>query len=128
MGAYDGVSKAAMTETRRMLDTLRRLIRERGRTHRDVQKRFAWGESYVSQLLTLQKELRVAQVLMILEAIGVEPADFFAELYSYSIPSAGGLVGQIERQRERLEDHEGRLESLEDAVRKLRPPGIEGGK
>ena len=41
-----------------------------------------WGRSYISQLLTKQKSLRVEQVLLILSVIGIDPKDFFAELYS----------------------------------------------
>ena len=48
-----------------------------------------WGRSYISQLLTKQKSLRIEQVLLILDVIGVDPGDFFAELYHYPRISAG---------------------------------------
>ena len=44
-------------------------------------RRARLGRSYISQLLTKQKSLRVEQVLLILNVIGVEPRRFFAELY-----------------------------------------------
>lgn len=68
-------------EVDRVLTLLRNKIRERGFTQLEVQEALSWGRSYISQLLTKQKSLRVEQVLLILDVIGVEPADFFAELY-----------------------------------------------
>ncbi len=68
-------------ELDRYLNLLRSRIRERGFTQVEVQEALGWGRSYISQLMTKSKALRVEQVLMILNVIGVEPAEFFAELY-----------------------------------------------
>ena len=65
----------------RVLTSLRNKIRERGFTQLEVQESLSWGRSYISQLLTKQKALRLEQVLMILDVIGVDPCDFFGELY-----------------------------------------------
>ncbi len=73
-------------EIDRVLTLLRHRIRERGYTQLDVQKELGWGRSYISQLLTKQKALRVEQVLLILRVIGADPASFFGELY----PPIGG--------------------------------------
>ncbi|MEM7350948.1 MAG: helix-turn-helix transcriptional regulator [Acidobacteriota bacterium] len=68
-------------EVERYLTLLRNKIRERGFTQLEVQEALGWGRSYISQLLTRQKNLRVEQILLILNVIGIEPADFFAEFY-----------------------------------------------
>ncbi|MEM7350455.1 MAG: helix-turn-helix transcriptional regulator [Acidobacteriota bacterium] len=68
-------------EVDRCLTLLRDRIRERGFTQLEVQETLSWGRSYISQLLTKQKKLRVEQVLQILAVIGVDPAEFFADLY-----------------------------------------------
>lgn len=68
-------------EVDRVLTLLRNKIRENGFTQLQVQSSLSWGRSYISQLLTKQKALRVEQVLLILEAVGANPAEFFAELY-----------------------------------------------
>lgn len=68
-------------DIQRALTLLRNKIRERGFTQLEVQAELNWGRSYISQLLTKQKGLRVDQILRILDVIGVEPADFYAELY-----------------------------------------------
>jgi transcriptional regulator with XRE-family HTH domain len=70
-------------ELDRVLTLLRNKIRERGFTQLEVQEALSWGRSYISQLLTKQKSLRVEQVLLILEVIGVEPGEFYGELYQY---------------------------------------------
>ncbi len=78
----------------RILTLLRNKIRQRGFTQLEVQEALGWGRSYISQLLTKQKSLRVEQVLLMLNVIGIDPAAFFAELYppqnsAYLARSAG---------------------------------------
>lgn len=76
-------------EIDRILTLLRNRIRQRGFTQMEVQDTLGWGRSYISQLLTKQKSLRVEQVLLILQVISVDPADFFAELYVPPRPRGG---------------------------------------
>ncbi len=68
-------------EVDRVLAGLAQKIRARGPTQSAVQQSLGWGRSYISQLMTKQKGLRVDQVLMILWALGIEARDFFWELY-----------------------------------------------
>ncbi len=75
----------------RILTLLRNKIRQRGYTQLEVQEVLGWGRSYISQLLTKQKSLRVEQVLLMLNVIGVEPEAFFAELYP---PGSGNPLGR----------------------------------
>ena len=65
----------------RALNLLRNKIRERGMTQLQVQDALDWGRSYISQLLTKQKSLRLEQVLKILQVIEVAPSEFFGEMY-----------------------------------------------
>ena len=69
-------------ELDRYLTVIRNKIRERGFTQLEVQETLGWGRSYISQLLTKQKTLKVEQVLLILHVIGVDSAEFFGELYA----------------------------------------------
>ena len=68
----------------RVLTRLRNAIHERGFTQLEVQEALGWGRSYISQLLTKQKTLRVEQILMILNVISVKPEDFFGEIFHFS--------------------------------------------
>lgn len=81
---------SAEKELDRVLTLLRNKIRERGFTQLEVQEALSWGRSYISQLLTKQKSLRVEQVLLILEVIGVDPGAFFVELYPPPIHLGSG--------------------------------------
>ncbi len=76
-------------ELDRALTLLRNKIRERGFTQLEVQEALGWGRSYISQLLTKQKSLRIEQVLLILNVIGVDPSEFFGELYRFPVAGVG---------------------------------------
>lgn len=80
-----------LQEVDRVLTLLRNMIRERGFTQLEVQEKLSWGRSYLSQLFTKQKALRVEQVLLVLDVIGVEPAEFYRELYRFPTPSGSYL-------------------------------------
>ncbi len=67
----------------RVLKRLRQAILERGYTQLEVQEVLGWGRSYISQLLTKQKTLRIEQILQILNVIDFDPADFFGEIYRF---------------------------------------------
>lgn len=102
-------------EVDRYLTLIRNKIRERGFTQLEVQQALGWGRSYISQLLTKQKALRVEQVLLVLSVIGIEPQEFFRELYATSFyRAAGAPVSAEEEARLRRE-----LESLRALVHGL---------
>ncbi len=75
------IMSIVQSEIDRALTLIRNKIREQGFTQLEVQEALSWGRSYISQLLTKQKSLRVEQILLILDVIGVEPAEFYSELY-----------------------------------------------
>ena len=68
-------------EVDRYLVLLGNKIRAQGYTQLAVQEALGWGRSYISQLVTKQKQLRIEQVLAILNVIGIDPTEFFGELY-----------------------------------------------
>jgi transcriptional regulator with XRE-family HTH domain len=82
--------KQLEAELDRYLTLLRDKIQQRGYHQIEIQRELGWGQSYVSQLLTKQKGLRVEQVLLMLKVIGIHPAEFFGELYDWPEPPAAG--------------------------------------
>ncbi len=68
-------------ELDRYLTLLRNKIHDKGFTQLEVQEVLGWGRSYISQLLTKQKNLRLEQILAICSVIGIDAKEFFAELY-----------------------------------------------
>ncbi len=106
-------------EIDRYLVLLRNKIREQGFTQCEIQDVLGWGDSYISQLLTKQKTLRLDQVLSILQVIGIEPKEFFAKLH---VPRAHvvrkrptAVSGRSWQELERLSTL---LKSLADLLRK----------
>ncbi|MEM8960470.1 MAG: helix-turn-helix transcriptional regulator [Acidobacteriota bacterium] len=108
-------------ELDRILTLLRNKIREKGFTQLEVQDALGWGRSYISQLLTKQKSLRVEQVLRILGVIGVDPAQFFGELYHF-MPHAGVHLDEypdprgLQRGAQALEQEVDSMRTLLDGV------------
>ena len=68
-------------EIERILFHLREKMRQKDWSQLEVQEELGWGRSYISQLMTQQKMLRVEQISEILRVIGVAPAQFYMELY-----------------------------------------------
>lgn len=69
-------------EVDRIINLLRSKIKERGYTQLRIQNELGWGHNYVSRIMTGNKPLRMKDLLLILNIIKVEPADFFSELYT----------------------------------------------
>lgn len=83
-----------------MLRLLRSKMQEKCMSQLSVQEALGWGRTYISQLFRKQKALRVDQVLMILDTLGVEPQEFFAEMFGTpQVPQFGAPTA---RDRERL--------------------------
>lgn len=77
------IMEEVAAEIDRILMLLRSKLHEQGHTQLQVQSRLGWGKSYLSQILTRQKALRVEQLLLVLQVIRVTPAEFFGELYRW---------------------------------------------
>ncbi len=98
--------RIVQSEIDRVLTLLRNKIRERGFTQLEVQEALSWGRSYISQLLTKQKSLRVEQILLILNVIGVDPAEFYSELYQLGAPDRLRAVEDYGEQRYRAASYD----------------------
>ena len=102
------------SEVDRYLTLLRNLIRQRGFTQLQVQKTLGWGRSYISQLMMREKAVRVEQGLKILEVIGVDPAEFYAELYGKrGAPNAASMDrGEAQELQVRMKAMEAMLDGM----------------
>ncbi len=74
------VARQIDSQVDRLLTLLRERIRATRHTQEQIQTKLGWGRSYISQILTRQKTVRFDQLFAILQVIGVEPEDFFADL------------------------------------------------
>ncbi len=126
----------------RILEAIRQRIRDSPLNQRKIEECSGFSRGYLSQLLNRNLELKVVHLLAILDALGIEPAAFFRDLYPD--PRRPGLA-HFERQaqegaRPASHRHEmdplhsvglaslrtlrERLERCEDAVAQLEDLGV----
>ncbi len=68
-------------ETRRALACLRDLVEDSDIPHGEIERRLAFSRGYLSRLLTGSIDLKLWQLVAILDTLGQTPAKFFSELY-----------------------------------------------
>ncbi len=73
----------ATAEVGKFLAQLARTIHQRPSAQRKLRCALGWSRSYVGRLLARQSALRLEQLLLILRTFGVEPVEFFGELYQW---------------------------------------------
>ncbi len=73
-------------EMRRIVALLRSKIRRSGFTQRQVEESLGWGRGRIWRLAKKPRSFRLKPLLLVLGVIGVEPAEFFRELYGDPTP------------------------------------------
>lgn len=131
-------------EVQPLLEEIRRLVRFSDLSQRQVEKRAGFSKGYLSQLLGQNLDLKVRHVLAILNALELEPGEFFARVFRK--PASGGIppslagfgeqseplteemdrwVGRIYRDKsETLDQLRRRLDRCEAAVSQLEERGL----
>lgn len=71
------------SEVRRVVDLLAYAVRRKGVTRRSIEEKMGVSRGYLSELLSGEIDLRLSQILMILEALEVHPRDFYRIVYNY---------------------------------------------
>ncbi|MFY9824438.1 MAG: hypothetical protein WAM82_23885 [Thermoanaerobaculia bacterium] len=64
-------------EVRRITEVLATVVRVAGRTRQSLEAQIGLSSGYLSKILGGTVELRARHVLAIVEAVGMDPADFF---------------------------------------------------
>lgn len=86
--------------TTRILERLRlRLMRSRI-TQREIERRVGFSRGYLSQLLAGTVEMKYWQLLAILDAMELEPSEFFGELFPRRRHPALEALDEVARQSE----------------------------
>jgi len=113
---------------RHLLKHLRDVIADTGFTHRELEARTGLSRGYLSQLFANNITLKVSHVLLVLDALEIDPGSFFAALYppprwvsgvrlpaDHDLASVYGFgIEALARVRQRLERCEGALCDLHD--------------
>ncbi len=68
-------------ETERLLKKIRLLVFFSDSSQRDLERRAGFSRGYLSQLLHGHVDIKLWQLLVILNAMHVHPSEFFAELF-----------------------------------------------
>jgi hypothetical protein len=76
-------------EVLRLAQVLSTVVRVSGRTRQSLEQQIGLSSGYLSKLLGGTVELRVRHILMVVEAIGMEPVDFFRLAFPRR-PGTGG--------------------------------------
>ncbi|HVF58821.1 MAG TPA: helix-turn-helix transcriptional regulator [Thermoanaerobaculia bacterium] len=79
-------SGAAQPEGQQLAQALRRKIREAGLSYGEVERRLGMGKDTLRHILSGRVELKVKHLYGVLGALGIEPAQFFAEHYGLLTP------------------------------------------
>lgn len=71
-----------------LLESLRAVIGRRGFSHGEIEESLGWGGGRTEKLLARREAIDVEEVAAILNVIGVEPADFFGEVFPPGVARA----------------------------------------
>jgi len=97
-------------EVERVCESLREAIRRKKSSLRNVEQALGQGRGYMSQLLGGNVDIKLKHIFKVLAVIGVEPDEFFLNVYSRSDP-VGAVRGLVSRAE--LDDIRTRLAKLE---------------
>jgi transcriptional regulator with XRE-family HTH domain len=81
--------------SRRLAETLRRRLAATGATPSDLEQRLGWPEGALTEALSGSIELKVKDLLALLQAAGIEERSFFGEVYDME-PRCRATSGQGE--------------------------------
>lgn len=73
-------------EIRWLLEVLSTVVRVAGRSRQSVEEQAGLSSGYLSKILGGTVELRARHILLILESVGMHPADFFRLAYPQPEP------------------------------------------
>jgi transcriptional regulator with XRE-family HTH domain len=123
----DGIDSGIESEIRRLADLLGNVVRLSKRSRRSLEAALGLGSSGLSKILNGTVRLQVSHVLTLLEALRVDPYDFFRLAYSRRRLEKSPLIEQlralVEREEAPKEKEEpppgGELPEFEERVRRV---------
>lgn len=127
-------------EANRVLEEIRQLIRKSGLSQRKVEQRVGFSKGYLSQLFAHNLELKYWHVHAMLQALEIQPARFFAQVYpvrhrsalehfrSTSQPTSEELAAELGRLygsgMQSMRQLRERVASCEKAISELQHSGV----
>lgn len=108
-----------------VLDLVAQIMRRQKKTQLEIQEKLGWGRSYISQLMTSQKSLRLDQLFTLLDALEVRPPVFFAELYGLEPPAEVARLEEVVDLAQRIQDLSQGLDKVSLRIDHLEKAGQE---
>lgn len=102
----DAVDFSVEAEVRRLADLLDRLIALSRRSRRSLEADLGLGSSGLSKILKGTIRLQVSHILRVLEALQVDPHDFFRVAYDKRRLEQSRLIEQLRQLVDPKRDHE----------------------
>jgi len=138
-----GARVAANDMTQRILERLQLRIRRSKLTQSAIESRIGFSRGYLSQIFTGTVEIKSWHLLAILEVMGLEPSEFFRELFPrHRVPALESLADMAHRSEEgslsyeltrlfasgieTFHDLRDRIERCEEALDEARDLGLIG--
>jgi transcriptional regulator with XRE-family HTH domain len=114
----DSLDSSIDAETRRLADLLDHVVRLSKRSRRSLESELGLGSSGLSKILKGTIRLQVSHVLSVLEALQVDPYDFFRIAYGRRRLAKSPLIEQL---RALVEERpaSGEVPDFEDRVRQV---------
>jgi transcriptional regulator with XRE-family HTH domain len=104
-------------EVKRLLELVRTLMRLLGYRNRDVERKMGVSPSYLTRVFRGDVEIRLDLVLLMVKAIGLEYADFFALAYPEGTTPQSEAAKEIEFLLEGLRPARRRASAAEEPPR-----------
>ena len=140
-----GAREAANDMTQRILERLQLRIRRSKLTQSAIESRLGFSRGFLSNIFSGVVEIKYWHLLAILEAMGLEPSEFFRELFPrHRVPALEALDDMAHRSEEGslgyelmrlfvsgIETFHGlrdRIERIEEALDEARDLGLIGDK
>lgn len=96
LARVDNTEDRVEPEVRRLAELLAMVVRMSGRSRRSIEAELGLGSSGLSKILNGTVRLQVSHVMSILQAVGVEPGEFFQAAFPRrGSPRRSGLMKEV---------------------------------
>lgn len=96
LARVDNTEDRVEPEVRRLAELLAMVVRMSGRSRRSIEAELGLGSSGLSKILNGTVRLQVSHVVSILQAVGVEPGEFFQAAFPRrGSPRRSGLMKEV---------------------------------
>ena len=121
LSRMETVEDLSESQARRVARLLGMVVEQSGRSRRSIEAELGLGSSGLSKILNGKVRLQMSHVLSILQAVEVDPGEFFQVAYPRPrAPRKGGLLKEVRLLMKETESEAGETDDLEDFDERVR--------